>query len=61
MIFGVLMLFYIIIIYGYFKGEDDDEIFVAILRVQLASPEPDDISENVKNLIKKYVALQKKD
>ena len=55
------MLFYIIIIYGYFKGEDDDEIFVAILRVQLASPEPDDISENVKNLIKKYVALQKKD
>ena len=50
-----VILYIIICGYPCFNGEDDDEIFAAIQRgkIQFPSPEWDDISEDVKNLIKK--------
>ena len=50
-----VILYIIICGYPCFNGEDDDEIFAAIQRgkIQFPSPEWDDISDDVKNLIKK--------
>ena len=50
-----VILYIIICGYPCFNGEDDDEIFAAIQRgkIQFPSPEWDNISEDVKNLIKK--------
>ena len=50
-----VILYIIICGYPCFNGEDDDEIFEAIQKGKIAFPSPewDDISDDVKNLIKK--------
>ena len=50
-----VILYIIICGYPCFNGEDDDEIFAAIQKGKIAFPSPewDDISEDVKKLIKK--------
>ena len=50
-----VILYIIICGYPYFNDEDDDEIFTAIQKGKIAFPSPewDDVSDDVKKLIKK--------
>jgi calcium-dependent protein kinase len=53
-----VILYIIICGYPCFNGEDDDEIFAAILKGDIAFPSPewDDVSDDVKILIKKMLS-----
>ena len=57
-----VILYIIICGYPCFNGEDDDEIFAAILKGDIAFPSPewDDVSDDVKILIKKMLSSSDK-